>query len=148
VNNNTINTNTNITNTTNNDKSKPVTNSINGFKLKFKSHVGEGQFKPNETRQCGWMVANNTKSKLNMKGHLQKIGGDEKIKITTEKSYEFELLPNEDTYLLCDVVAPNIVGKYCLFYQFVSQDGSLGSDILEIIIDVKSQFPKKQRRYY
>jgi len=78
-----------------------------------------------------------------MKGYLQRIGGDDKVKVTTEKYYEFEMSPNDEIYLLCDVVAPSTVGKYCLFYQFAaSQSDCIESDILELVVEVKSQFPK------
>jgi len=127
----------------NNNKPKEIPKINNDLKLKCKGRVGEGPYEPNESRQCGWILTNNTKTKLKMKGYLQKIRGDDVVKVTIQKCYEFEISSNDEIYLLCDIVAPNTIGKYSLSYQFVSsQDGSYASDMLEIIVEVKSQFPK------
>ena len=80
---------------------------------------------------------------------LQCLGGDKEeygMKIGVEKEYEFSLKPNEDIYILIEVKAPSIPGKYCAFYQLVIEDGIKVGQMLEVLCDVKAQFNEKKEK--
>ena len=84
-----------------------------------------------------------------MSSRLECIGGDKEqhgMKISTEKSYEFELKPNEEVYILIEVEAPPMPGKYCAFYQLVIDNGVKIGEMLEIMCQVQSQFSDKKEQ--
>merc|ERR1712244_154209 len=104
--------------------------------------VGKGKFIPNESRECGWVLTNTSKVSIKCCAKLQCLGGDKEeygMKIGVEKEYEFALKPNEDIYILIEVKAPSIPGKYCAFYQLVIEDGIKVGEMLEVLCDVKAQ---------
>jgi len=117
--------------------------------LKTKSIIGEGKFAPNEKRQCGWILTNKSNALLKLSARLECIGGDKEkhgMKISTEKVYEFTLKPEEDIYVLIEVEAPSMPGKYCAFYQLVIDDGVKIGEMLEIMCHVISQFTEKKEK--
>eukprot|EP00485_Elphidium_margaritaceum_P005177 CAMPEP_0202696928 /NCGR_PEP_ID=MMETSP1385-20130828/10246_1 /ASSEMBLY_ACC=CAM_ASM_000861 /TAXON_ID=933848 /ORGANISM="Elphidium margaritaceum" /LENGTH=607 /DNA_ID=CAMNT_0049353241 /DNA_START=103 /DNA_END=1929 /DNA_ORIENTATION=- len=112
--------------------------------LKTKSVIGEGKFTPNEKRQCGWIITNKSKVSVKAQATLECVGGDEEergIKITADSVYDLSLQPNEDAYILIEVQAPSIAGKYCAFYQ-LAIDGGLCKvgEMLEVTCLVEAQF--------
>jgi len=116
--------------------------------LKTKGIVGEGKFMPNECRECGWILRNKSKVVMKISAKLVCLGGDKEeygMRIKTEKEYEFSLKPEEDIYILIEVKAPGIVGKYCAFYQLMIDDGSVKvGEMLELLCDVQAQFNKQK----
>jgi len=115
--------------------------------LKTKGAIGEGKFTPNEKRQCGWILQNKSNSLLKMSARLEAMGGDQEqygMKVTTEKVYEFSLKPNEEVYILIEVEAPGVVGRYCAFYQLVIENGMKVGEVLEVLCEVEAQFSAKR----
>lgn len=113
--------------------------------LKTKGLIGEGKFRPSEQRQCGWVLQNKSRSMMKISARLECIGGDEDgfgIRVTAEKEYEFSLKPDEEMFLLIEVVAPGIAGKYCAFYQLVIDNGAKVGETLEVMCEVEAQFSK------
>merc|ERR1712087_670650 len=68
------------------------------------------------------------------------------MKIKTEKVYEFSLKPEEDIYILIEVKAPSIPGKYCAFYQLVIDNSVKVGEMLEILCHTISQFNEKKEK--
>jgi len=125
----------------------PVSGSLcsNPSLLKTQGMIGEGKFRPNEHRQCGWILKNKSRSTMLINARLECIGGDEDgfgIKVTAEKSYTFSLKPDEDIFVLIEVVAPGIAGKYCAFYQLVMDNGAKVGGTLEIMCEVEAEYSK------
>jgi len=117
--------------------------------LKTKGMIGEGKFVPNEKRQCGWILQNKSNVYLKLQAKLQCIGGDKEqhgMRISTEKLYEFSLKPNEEVYILIEVSAPSMPGKYCAFYQLVIDNQVKIGEMLEIMCEVQSQFSDKKEQ--
>jgi len=117
--------------------------------LKTKSVIGEGKFAPNEKRQCGWILQNKSTTLLKLAARLECIGGDKEengMKISTEKVYEFSLKPQEEVYILIEVEAPSMAGKYCAFYQLVIDHGIKVGEMLEIMCHVAPQFNEKKEK--
>jgi len=115
--------------------------------LKTKCVIGEGKFRPSEERQCGWILQNKSRSLMKMTAKLECIGGDEDgfgIRVSTEKEYEFTLKPEEEVFILIEVKAPGIVGRYCSFYQLVMENGVKVGDTLEVLCEVEAQFNKSK----
>ena len=80
---------------------------------------------------------------------MECIGGDKEkhgMRIQTEKSYEFSLKPNEEVYILIEVSAPSMAGKYCAFYQLVIDNGIKVGEMLEIMCEVEAQFSEKREQ--
>eukprot|EP01084_Bolivina_argentea_P280244 479241_1 len=115
--------------------------------LKTKATIGEGKFAPCEKRQCGWILVNKGQNMLKLSAKLECIGGDKEeygIKVTTEKCYEFSLKPNEEIYILIEVEAPPIIGKYCAFYRLIIDNGIKIGEMLEVMCHVNSQYSEKK----
>eukprot|EP01083_Nonionella_stella_P003245 9246_1 len=113
--------------------------------LKTKSLIGEGKFHPNEKRQCGWVLVNKSSSVLKINAQLECVGGDKQehgITVKREKEYVFALQPKEEIYILVEVEAPPMVGKYAAFYQLVIDNGVKIGEMLEILCDVRSELSK------
>ena len=84
---------------------------------------------------------------MNMHAKLECIGGDEDgfgIKVTSEKSYEFYLNPDEEIFILIEVEAPGIAGRYCSFYQLVMENGTKVGETLEVMCEVEAEFNKEK----
>ena len=84
---------------------------------------------------------------MKLQAKLQCIGGDKEqhgMRISTEKVYEFSLKPNEEVYILIEVSAPSMPGKYCAFYQLIIDNGVKIGEMLEIMCQVQSQFSDKK----
>jgi len=125
----------------------PVPRSLcsNPSLLKTQGMIGEGKFRPSEHRQCGWILKNKSRSTMRINARLECIGGDEDgfgIKVTAEKSYEFSLKPDEEIFVLIEVVAPGIAGKYCAFYQLVMDSGAKVGETLEVMCEVEAEYNK------
>merc|ERR1712130_160621 len=128
-------------------QSNPLLN--NPKLLKTKGIIGEGKFIPNECRECGWILTNKSKVLLKICAKLQCLGGDSEkygMRIKTEKVYEFSLKPEEDIYILIEVKAPSIPGKYCAFYQLVIDNSVKIGEMLEILCHTMSQFNEKKEK--
>jgi len=117
--------------------------------LKTKSVIGKGKFSPNEKRQCGWILQNKSKVTLKLRGRLECIGGAQEqhgIRVLCEKAYEFSLEPDEEVYILIEVEAPSVCGKYCAFYQLVLENGTKVGELLEVTCQVEGAFTEKRER--
>jgi len=118
--------------------------------LKTKGIVGKGKFSPGEKRQCGWILANESKVTLKLRSRLECIGsaqGEHGIKVQCEKVYEFTLLPGEEVYILVEVQAPSVCGKYCAFYQLVLIEGGVKvGELLEVTCEVQGAFDEKREK--
>jgi chemotaxis protein histidine kinase CheA len=116
--------------------------------LKTKDKVGVGAYQPQETRQCGWILQNTANVSIKFEAKLACIGGDSDeygLKIKPEEIYELNLKPNEEIYILIEVIAPAIVGKYCAFYQLeIADDGNKVGEMLEIECEVQPEYNKKK----
>jgi len=117
--------------------------------LKTKGVIGKGKFSPNDKRQCGWILHNQSKVTLKLRGRLECIGGAQEqhgIKVLCEKMYEFSLKPGEEVYILIEVEAPSVCGKYCAFYQLVLANGAKVGELLEVTCEVEGAFTEKRER--
>jgi len=118
--------------------------------LKTKGVIGKGKFSPGEKRQCGWVLSNESKVTLKLRGRLECIGSAQDahgIEVKCEKVYEFTLAPGEEVYILIEVRAPSVCGKYCAFYQLVLvENGAKVGELLEVTCEVQGAFDEKRER--
>merc|ERR1712032_404277 len=131
----------------NNDYGNPLRD--NPKLLKTKDIVGKGKFMPNESRECGWLLSNTSKSMIKCCAQLHCIGGDKEeygMRMKVEKEYSFSLEPGEDIYILIEVMAPSMPGKYCAFYQLIMEDVIKIGDMLEVCCEVEPQFNAKKEK--
>jgi len=110
----------------------------------FKQIISGINYDPNEKRQNGWILTNISNNKINGIAKLNYIGGNDEIKIEHDSYYDIHLNKNEDLYILIDVIAPNIVGKYTCFYQLILDNGENFGPILELNVTVQKQFDDKK----
>jgi len=115
------------------------------FALRTKDVIGAGSFKPSERRQCGWILQNDSESAMALRARLECIGGAEGIKIKTDgKGYDLSLGPGEEAFIVIEVEAPAIAGKFCAFCQLVADSGAKVGETLEVQCDVEPQFGEEQ----
>jgi len=119
--------------------------------LKTKGVMGKGKFSPSEKRQCGWILCNESEVTLKLCGRLECIGGAQEqhgIRVLCEKVYSFTLKAGEEVYILVEVEAPSVCGKYCAFYQLVLVDDNHAKvgELLEVTCEVQGVFNEKRER--
>jgi len=131
---------------------QPIVNPLiaNPALLKTKGVMGKGKFSPSEKRQCGWILCNESEVTLKLCGRLECIGGAQEqhgIRVLCEKVYSFTLKAGEEVYILVEVEAPSVCGKYCAFYQLVLVDNNAKvGELLEINAEVQGVFNEKRER--
>ena len=55
------------------------------------------------------------------------------IRVQPQEVYDISLDPKEEMYLLVDVTAPSVCGKYAAFYQLTMGDGNAIGPVLEVM---------------
>jgi len=137
-------------NNDNREEKKIELNDINnnGIKIPLKliNIVGTTKFEPQERKQIGWILKNTgnfNKFKCNLDClNKNKIVGLKVI--NDETGYEFSLDNNEEIYVLFELIAPCLPGKYTIFFSLTNEFNKKVADILELAIDVKPKFNKKK----
>ena len=89
-------------------------------------------------KQIKNIIAN---SNLTLNCTLNTVGGNKnEIKIKSETVYNLDVNPNETIYILVDVIAPPIPGKYNTFFQLQLPDSRPVGPLLELSIQVEKEF--------
>ena len=71
---------------------------------------------------------------------------DKLVKCDFEPSYEFRLKPKEEFYLLFNVKAPIVAGKYSNLYQLITNDSKIIPHTLELMMHVTKQFNESKEK--